>query len=78
MLVLSRRKSEAIIVGDNIEIVLVDIRSDKVRIGINAPKEVGVHRQEIWEKIDPAEANHRASGLAKLTPEERVALGIDE
>lgn len=78
MLVLSRRKHQCIIIGDNVRVVLVENRRDKVRIGIEAPKGVPVHREEIWKKIDPAEADHRASGLAKLTPEEREALGIDE
>lgn len=51
MLVLSRKKNEQIVIGDDIVLTLVDIRGDKVRIGIDAPKEVTVHRREVWEKI---------------------------
>ena len=51
MLVLSRQKDESICVGDDIEIVVVDIRGDKVRLGIKAPQEVPVHRREVYEAI---------------------------
>jgi carbon storage regulator len=51
MLVLSRQRDESIIIGDNIVITIVDIRGDKVRLGIDAPKEVPVHRQEVYEAI---------------------------
>lgn len=51
MLVLSRKKSESIMIADNIEVMVVEIRGDKVRIGINAPKDVRVHRKEIWLTI---------------------------
>ena len=50
-LVLARKVGESICIGDNIRIVLVEIRGDKVRIGIDAPKEVPVHRQEMYEQI---------------------------
>lgn len=51
MLVLSRQRDESIIIGDHIVITVVDIRGDKVRLGIEAPKEVTVHRQEVYEAI---------------------------
>jgi carbon storage regulator len=51
MLVLSRRKNESVIIGDNIEIIIADICRGKIRLGINAPKEVPVHRKEIYEEI---------------------------
>ena len=51
MLVLSRQKAESIIIGDNIVITVVDIRGDKVRLGIQAPTEIPVHRQEVHEAI---------------------------
>lgn len=51
MLVLSRLKSEIIRIGDDISITVVDVRGDKVRIGIDAPKHVTIHRQGIWLKI---------------------------
>jgi carbon storage regulator len=51
MLVLSRHKNEVIMIGEDVEIVVVEIRGDKVRIGINAPKMVPVHRGEVYEAI---------------------------
>jgi len=51
MLVLSRKKDEKIVIGDSITLMVIDIRHDKVRLGIEAPKEITVHRQEIYEAI---------------------------
>ncbi|MHC4068940.1 MAG: carbon storage regulator CsrA [Planctomycetota bacterium] len=51
MLVLSRQKDESIMIGDNVEITIVDVRGDKVRLGIIAPREVPVHRREVYEAI---------------------------
>lgn len=51
MLVLSRLRDESIVIGDNITITVVDIRGDKVRLGINAPTDISVHRQEVYEAI---------------------------
>ena len=51
MLVLTRKKNESIIIGDSISIMVIEIRGDKVRLGIDAPREVPVHRQEVYEAI---------------------------
>ncbi len=51
MLVLSRKKNESIVINDDITIVVVEIRGDKVRLGIEAPKEVPVHRREVFDAI---------------------------
>jgi carbon storage regulator len=51
MLVLSRKKNESIVINNDITITIVEIRGDKVRLGIVAPKDVPVHRQEVWEAI---------------------------
>lgn len=51
MLVLSRKKNESIVINNNIRIVVVDIRGDKVRLGVEAPTEVPVHRQEVYAAI---------------------------
>ncbi len=51
MLVLSRQRDESIIIGDNIVVTIVDIRGDKVRLGIQAPTEIPVHRREVFEAI---------------------------
>lgn len=51
MLVLSRKRDESVLIGNDIEITVVEIRGDKVRLGISAPKEVPVHRYEVWAQI---------------------------
>ena len=51
MLVLSRQKDQTIMIGDNIEITVVDIRGDKVRLGISAPSQIPVHRKEVYDAI---------------------------
>jgi carbon storage regulator len=61
MLVLSRQRDESIIIGDNIVITIVDVRGDKVRLGIEAPREVSVHRREVYEAIQ--RENQQASKI---------------
>ena len=56
MLVLSRQKDESIVIGDDVEITIVDVRGDKVRLGITAPKHISVHRKEIYEAIQREKA----------------------
>jgi len=51
MLVLSRQRDETIMIGDDVEITIVDIRGDKVRLGINAPRSIQVHRKEVYDAI---------------------------
>ncbi len=57
MLVLSRKKNESIIIGDNIVITVVEVRGDKVRLGIQAPREVPIHRSEVYDAIQAESAN---------------------
>ncbi len=61
MLVLSRQRDETIMIGDEIEITIVDIRGDKVRVGINAPPRIAVHRKEVYDAIRTE--NEQASRL---------------
>jgi carbon storage regulator len=56
MLVLSRKKGENIVINENIVITVVEVRGDKVRLGVVAPKDVIVHRDEVFEAIQKAEA----------------------
>lgn len=62
MLVLSRQRDETIMIGDDIEITVVDIRGDKVRLGINAPTRIAVHRKEVYDAIKAE--NQRAAQIA--------------
>ena len=66
MLVLSRQRDEAIMIGDAIEITIVDIRGDKVRLGIAAPQEVRVHRKEVFESIRTENTHASRIELADL------------
>jgi carbon storage regulator len=61
MLVLSRQRDESIVIGDNIIVTVVDVRGDKVRLGIEAPREVSVHRREVYEAIQ--RENQQASKI---------------
>jgi carbon storage regulator len=70
MLVLSRQRDETIIIGDDIEITVVDIRGDKVRLGVSAPKSISVHRKEVYDAI--RRENREA---AQVKPEDLSALG---
>jgi carbon storage regulator len=61
MLVLSRKKNESIVINNDITIVVVEIRGDKVRLGVEAPKEVPVHRREVYDAIQRAAATKDAN-----------------
>ena len=60
MLVLSRKKNESIVINDDITIVVVEIRGDKVRLGVEAPKEGPVHRREVYDAIQHSAGQHSA------------------
>jgi carbon storage regulator len=62
MLVLSRQKDESIMIGDDVEVIIVDVRGDKVRLGITAPKSIPVHRREVYEAIKREKAEKQAKG----------------
>jgi carbon storage regulator len=70
MLVLSRKKNESIVINDDITIVVVEIRGDKVRLGVEAPKEVPVHRNEVYEAIrrNQEQAAKSASEASETDP----------
>ncbi|MDF3818491.1 carbon storage regulator CsrA [Leptospira sp. 96542] len=72
MLVLARRSNQSIMIGDDIEIVIVDIKGDQVKIGVKAPKNVSVHRAEVYKEIQ--EENKKAAG-ATIKPEDLGKLG---
>jgi carbon storage regulator len=59
MLVLSRQKEESIMIGDDVEITIIDVRGDKVRLGIKAPRDIPVHRREVYEAIQKEKASNK-------------------
>jgi len=76
MLVLSRQRDESIMIGDDVEIIIVDVRGDKVRLGITAPKSVPVHRREIYdaiqrEKTDAKEPQKQQGGEPSARKQEK-------
>ena len=74
MLVLSRKKNESIVINDDISIVVVEIRGDKVRLGVEAPKEVPVHRREVYDAIKRSlENNNQTDGAESKTNDSGAA-----
>ncbi|MCH9656793.1 MAG: carbon storage regulator CsrA [Planctomycetes bacterium] len=61
MLVLSRKKDEKIIIGDSITLMVIEIKNDKVRLGIEAPKDVTVHREEVYDAIKEQNAQNNTN-----------------
>jgi len=81
MLVLSRKKGQSIVIGDSIEITVVEIQGDMVRIGINAPREITVHRQEVFQQIkaENQQALQQSQGLEiKLRQLTELSKNIDK
>ncbi len=74
MLVLSRQRDESIMIGEKVVVTIVDIRGDKVRLGIEAPAEIPVHRQEIYEAIK-REGRHSGPGHSDAQGEARNKSG---
>ncbi len=76
MLVLSRQRDETIMIGDDVEITIVDIRGDKVRLGINAPRHIQVHRKEVYDAIK--RENEQASKMKPQDMTEAVEQESEE
>lgn len=72
MLALSRKKGEAIILNNNIEISVLEVKGDQVKIGINAPKEVSIYRKEVYLQIQ--EANEEAANTESINTDGLEAL----
>lgn len=68
MLVLNRKKGETIVIGDNIRLTVIDVQGDQVKIGIDAPKNVSIYREEIYQEVITAnrQASQPGSGADKL------------
>ncbi|MCC5814306.1 MAG: carbon storage regulator CsrA [Leptospira sp.] len=72
MLVLARRVNQSIMIGDDVEIVLVDIKGDQVKIGIKAPKNVSVHRTEVYQEI---QEENKIAAKTEILPQDLKKLG---
>lgn len=70
MLVLTRKKDQTIVINDNVEITVLDIQGDQVRIGINAPRSVSVHRKEVFLEIQ--QENKKASEVGNVSLDEII------
>lgn len=71
MLILTRRVGESVVIGDEVTITVLGVKGNQVRIGVNAPKHVSVHREEIFERIKAEHLNDEAPGDSPPSAEER-------
>ena len=69
MLVLSRMKNQSVVINNDITITVLEIRGDRVRLGIVAPRDIPVHRQEVWAAIHEIDAGHHIELLPACAPE---------
>jgi carbon storage regulator len=75
MLVLSRYRDESIYIGDDIVLTVVDVRGDRVRLGVQAPSEVSIHRQEVYEAIQREKEEQNTSSPEKTNERETASEG---
>lgn len=67
MLALSRKKNEALVINNNVEITILDIKGDQVKVGISAPKEVPIYRKEVYIQIQESNKESMSNDLSALT-----------
>ncbi len=69
MLILTRRVGETLVIGDEVTVTVLGVKGNQVRIGVNAPKEVSVHREEIYDRIkqEQAEADQPPTGVSRAS-----------
>jgi carbon storage regulator len=67
MLILTRRVGETVVIGDEVQVTVLGVKGNQVRLGVNAPRDVSVHRQEIYERI----RNEQGDGAPAPDPEDR-------
>ncbi|HXA36212.1 MAG TPA: carbon storage regulator CsrA [Steroidobacteraceae bacterium] len=73
MLILTRRVGETVMIGNDVTVTVLGVKGNQVRIGVNAPKDVAVHREEIYERIKREEDHDSGSGSGSGTPMAKIA-----